>query len=150
MSQAPDYAEVVVGWRAWIVGPGPVLLSMNGTPWEPGEKLSAECGKSHDVPDESCSCGIYSAGSCSTLSAMTYGDYNLKRSDVRVVGEVSLWGGVIPAEWGYRAQLAYPKRLFVPYEGWRLAKPLRERYGVPVKLANIYELSKGEPTDGHR
>jgi hypothetical protein len=49
----------------------------------------------------------------------------------QVVGTVSLWGQVIRASDGYRAQYAYPRRLVVPGPA-RLAAKVAARYGVPV------------------
>ena len=73
---------------------------------------------------------------------MHYGNYDLWASHVVVVGEVSLWGGVIPGSQGWRAQYAYPRKLLVPYECWQLAKPLRDDYQVLVKLANTFRLKE--------
>ena len=59
----------------------------------------------HDAPLESCSCGIYAAKDLETLQHVSGGG--------PVVGEVFLWGKVIPGEKGYRAQYAYPKSLYL-------------------------------------
>jgi hypothetical protein len=53
-----------------------------------------------------------------------------------VFGEVSLWGRVAIHENGYRAQCAYPRRLFVPkkYRGSRdIVNELRRLYGVETE-----------------
>jgi hypothetical protein len=141
----PDLAEEYVGWRAWVVVEGPRLASLPGTPiWEPGQALEAECGRHHEPPGENCSCGIYAAKSRDRLGEMRYGHYDLWKNLVVVVGEISLWGGVVPAEWGFRAQFAYPRKLLLPYECWELMTPLRDDYRVPVKLANTFRLKRSD------
>jgi hypothetical protein len=59
--------------------------------------------KRHQAPLESCCCGIHAAKDLETLRAFL--------SSGPIVGEVYLWGKVIPGENGYRAQYAYPKSL---------------------------------------
>jgi hypothetical protein len=111
--------------------------------WEPGEALEADCPRSdHAPPGEDCSCGIYAAVSRKRLREMAYGRYDLDEGSVVVIGEVALWGGVIPADWGYKAQFAYPRKLLVPYECWELLTPLRDDYRVPVKLTDTFRLKE--------
>jgi hypothetical protein len=57
-----------------------------------------------------------------------------------VVGRVSLWGSVVECVNGWRAENAYPERLFVPQFEWRseeqaasVAADLAD-YRVPVEL----------------
>jgi hypothetical protein len=54
-----------------------------------------------------------------------------------VVGEVSLWGTVIECEHGYRASLAYPRRIYVPSDGahwdWEKVADDLSAYRVPVE-----------------
>jgi hypothetical protein len=61
-----------------------------------------------------------------------------------VVGEVAMWGGVIPGTQGWRAQYGYPRQLLVPFEAWRLAAGLRADYGVPITLTNTLALGAKE------
>lgn len=134
----PDAIDPVIGWRAWRVT-GPLLVSMNDTPWTPGVALTAECrSTAHTPPDPRCSCGLYAAKSADHLRGMGYNRYD--GDDFVAVGEVMLWGGVIEGTQGWRAQFGYPRRLYVPFEAWRLVAGLREQYGVPVKLANTFTL----------
>jgi hypothetical protein len=60
-----------------------------------------------------------------------------------VIGKVALWGRVIPAERGYRAQYGYPKRLWLVWESLEpLEQPgarrieLAAAYGVPVEFCD--------------
>jgi hypothetical protein len=136
----PDIAGVVVGWRAWSIERGGALLSsvVQDTLWPPRERFEAECHRPHAVPDKKCSCGLYAARTLDHLAEMVYHRYG--GDDFVVVGEVALWGGVIPGTQGWRAQYGYPRRLLVPFEAWRLAAGLRDAYRVPVELANTLAL----------
>jgi hypothetical protein len=138
----PDVAGLEVGWRAWAIeGEPPRLHSVTqGDLWTPREKLEAKCHKAHAVPDENCSCGLYAARTLDHLAGMPYHLYH--EDEFVVVGEVALWGGVIPGTLGWRAQYGYPRRLLVPFEAWRLAVDLKSAYGVPVELSNTLALGK--------
>jgi hypothetical protein len=53
-----------------------------------------------------CTCGVYAAKSLEHLRKNGY-------DRCGIYGEVCLWGTVVEHELGYRAQLAYPKNLFL-------------------------------------
>lgn len=138
--KVPDAIEPIVAYRSWKVGPGQkTLLSINGTVWVPGRSMKAQCPycrhsafttgyvsrRRHPVdetPHKHCTCGIYAA----------------KREDARVLvpqapvyGEVYLWGKIQEGHRGYRAQFAYPKRLFV-LTGRDKVIVEKMGFGVPV------------------
>lgn len=56
-----------------------------------------------------------------------------------VVGQVSLWGRVVPHEYGYRAEYAYPKTFGAGFDhdlqpmGTEWMQRLADRYGVPYR-----------------
>jgi hypothetical protein len=98
------------------------LKSLCGEPWHPGQPLAARCrvysagtivGRAeaahhaHDAPQVNCTCGVYAARSLEYLRSAGYGEYG-------ICGEVYLWGKVVEHERGWRAQLAYPRNLFLP------------------------------------
>lgn len=91
----------------------PTTLAPEGFSWVPGEII-------YDVelPVESCTCGIYAAKDWGPVP----------RGDVR--GEVYLWGKVITADRGYRAQYAYPK-CFTDWDA---------DYGWVVEAADAYKV----------
>src|SRR5919106_466508 len=64
--------------------------------------------KPHESPGEACRCGIYGARDLRALRSHPMFGFRFT-----VAGEGLLWGKVIRGELGYRAQYAYPKRLFV-------------------------------------
>lgn len=129
--EIPDSASPVLGWRTWKIEWDqdiPLLgASTRSCIWPAGEKLVADCVLPNDVarmahllgsiygdsdllspshsisPDASCQCGIYALKDAK--SALQYKGI--------VFGEVKLWGKVIEGTKGYRAQYAYPSRLWI-------------------------------------
>jgi hypothetical protein len=149
--RAPDMVGHVEGWRVWRCdlkqhyGLPPKLLSItDDTVWMPRRAFEAKCSRHcRDVPEETHSCGLYSALTLAHLMGMVYPKYDVdggysysKAGQVTVLGQVANWGKVIPGSKGWRSQFSYPVRLWVPYEAWKLAKPLADVYGVPVTLGN--------------
>ncbi|GAC1372911.1 MAG: hypothetical protein NVSMB32_16560 [Actinomycetota bacterium] len=113
--------------------------------WPAGRALEARCpyaeAETHAGPSPGvdCGCGLYAALDLETLRELANPDLVVPRG----VGEVALWGRVIPADLGYRAQFAYPRRLWVVRESvpaleWMGALPmaLARNYGVPVDLCD--------------
>jgi hypothetical protein len=139
----------ILGWRAWYIErhDGQVVLrSMNagagderhrrrlGT-WPTHRRMIAVCEHtSHTPPGVKCRCGVYAVTTLAHLRDDTgYGgtiDY--------IVGQVALWGGVIVGEHGYRAQFAFPHKLYVPNQRWQEARELREAYGCETQLWDPY------------
>lgn len=164
----PDLMQAVEGWRAWGVPQGlppfglaPKLYSVTnygrgghhpeggGYAWKAREAAEATCPVREDhngrCPVESCTCGFYTALSLEHLMTMAYHRYDADAHGMfRVIGQVANWGKVIEGTLGWRSQYAYPTQLFVPFEAWRLAKPLSEAYGVPVRLQNILNITTAE------
>ncbi len=115
----PDYISPIVGYRVWTWDTKG-LKSLCGERWHPNQSLAARCrasaivgtiasrvegNDSHDAPQENCTCGIYAAKTLHHFGA-GYEQYGIH-------GEVYLWGAVVEHERGWRAQLAYPKNLFL-------------------------------------
>ena len=111
----------------------------------PPERFEAKCWDRarppHIAPDPNCSCGVYALKSKENFAPTSSG---VPRIDFRgralvhienVLGEVYLWGRVIEAGGGYRAQYAYPKKLYLPGEAPKgVADSLRRTYRVPVEM----------------
>jgi hypothetical protein len=150
----PDSVTPIVAWRYWRLGGGDGLLrSLTGRHqhWHPGQALHARCRfddvdrsdwrykmvsgfspEPHPAPSEGCTCGLYAARSLEHLRGqMLFGLHRM------VVGQVSLWGKVIPGQHGYRAEFAYPARLCV-FEGVisrdKAVLDSLSAYGVPVEV----------------
>jgi hypothetical protein len=146
--RAPDLIGAVEGWRAWHVlrepppyGTTPRLESVTWSYyWAPRVKAAASCSKGEDhVPGEHCTCGFYTAKTLAHLRDMGYHSYDENSGRVCVVGRIANWGKVIEGTQGWRSEFAYPVQLYVPFEAYRLAKPLSNAYGVPVKLLNLLD-----------
>jgi hypothetical protein len=139
--KVPDAIEPATGYRVWQVIDNRLFSITHRVEWQPGMPFEAFCAKQHEVPDASCRCGVYAAASFNRLFDMGYtrsdGLFSVGEYDVSVAGQVSLWGGIIPGNLGWRAQFAYPKKLLVPYSRYKIARALAERYNVPYKLYNL-------------
>jgi hypothetical protein len=136
---APDYIEPFIGWRAWGVAEtasGIYLVSHGNTVWPRREPLIAACDrKSHQPPHPDCSCGIYALA----VEDFPYYDYDRESPFAYpVFGTIALYGVVVRGTRGYRAEKAWPTALFLAHRHYRLARPLREAYGVPVRLTNPF------------
>lgn len=131
-SQMPDYMEPFIGYRAWHWNENGIT-SLNNVPWTPKVAFVATCPhyeradaiaereqwqqglpivgapvEEHPVPNENCTCGLYSGLNMEHLQNDT--DY-IHRG---IHGEVSLWGRVYAHTLGWRAQYGYPKYFVVP------------------------------------
>jgi hypothetical protein len=125
---APLMPGVLVGARAWqVTDDGELLSPYRDDRWPAFERQVARCFPrlhADGAPAAGCTCGIYALNEVGVhLRAAFAGTY--------VVGTVSLWGRVVRAASGYRAQYAYPRLLVVPGSA-SLAQAVAERYGVPV------------------
>jgi hypothetical protein len=109
--------------------------------WEPplearceAQRLRLSRGSRHAAPTTACTCGIH-AVPFGFPQSLAHQDRLLPPGRSIVVGTVSLWGEVIECERGWRAEYAYPSRLFMPR-----ASSLPERaiglgdYGVRVDV----------------
>lgn len=157
----PDGVEPIVAWRYWRVDNKTGLLrslARDRTEWFPNTPFSARCRyerldhtdarwrlvdgslwKPHESPGEECRCGIYGAKDLRALRSHPLFGFRFT-----VAGEVLLWGKVICGELGYRAQYAYPRRLFVVLRSAeRRAKAIEAlaAYGVPVEAMRYDDFS---------
>ena len=154
LALAPDYAEPVSAWRLWEVEPleeVPRLRSLyRFSFWPVGAPLEARCEAQrlrlprrprHSAPSETCSCGIYGAPFELIRKKLAI-DGGLPPGCLFVMGTVSLWGEVLGCERGWRAELAYPSRLFVPlgFPGAAEQAVGLGDYGVPVELVDTHNL----------
>ncbi|MGD9696224.1 MAG: hypothetical protein AB7V42_11260 [Thermoleophilia bacterium] len=150
---APDLAEPILGWRAWLVTRefnGWRLRSpYRGTAWPAGEALVARCRQPlallrprgrlerHSAPSEGCVCGIYAAREPEAALRHLEATLTSLPRWPAVLGLVALWGKVIESELGWRAERGYPLTLFSA-PGWKPIDIERgaaalEQYDVPLK-----------------
>jgi len=128
------YVEPFIGWRGWNINNRGRLCAVNsGWVWEPGEEVRALCshGHTHRSPDKGCECGLYATKTFQKLQSNGYHVFG-------AFGQVRLWGRIIDTTMGFRAEIAYPHVIYLPYSDMRWVEPLSV-YGVPVMLKNPYE-----------
>ncbi|MCA1843694.1 MAG: hypothetical protein LC792_11025, partial [Actinobacteria bacterium] len=125
-------------WRYWQLSPRLLLRSVSRrhVEWVPGAALHAGCiPGGHPAPEASCNCGISGARDLHTLA-----NYGLcVAPGPLVVGEVDLWGRLVPDIYGWRAEHAQPVSLALvdgttaddEEEAAAVLAALRA-YGVPV------------------
>jgi hypothetical protein len=139
------------------------LCSMyNREAWLPRKPLEAACMRRGPssfrrhgaVPQWFCSCGVYAHDEIDSLLPMWFlravpGPLSLSGApsenpaeSIRVVGEVSLWGKVIVHDDGYRAQYAYPRRLWVEKDSAESLVRALPAYGVPIGTTRDAELHR--------
>jgi hypothetical protein len=157
--EATSEEGIVKGWRSWSldvtsIGPDrPLLRSVTHSEvvWPPREEVVARCRKTpgptgsgrpsseaHPIPVPDCDCGLYAARTRKHLLSMSYHTYDGELDGMYcVIGLVLMWGNVIPGTQGWRAEKAYPHKLYVPFEAYKYARALKETYGVKVKLDNF-------------
>ncbi len=148
---ARDATGCLIGYRCWNISQddnGVRLTSgFVNSVWPGTQPFVARCGgggRRHTPPGESCQCGVYALSE--TQGYPYYGGFRnhgrlgrIQQSPAwQVFGKVYLWGEVIRATNGFRAQFAYPKVLYLAHKDWVFAKPLREAYRVPVELRNPF------------
>jgi hypothetical protein len=144
----PDEIEPYVGYRVWSVLLPELLLAspLHLTPWKPRTAAMFHCrqDENHLAPTPNCGCGFYGT----TNAEQVYQYLRVRNPQdelMRVIGEVSLWGKVVPGTKGYRGEFAYPKRIWVHphfksrrYSQEDVAMRIVETYGTPVELTDSY------------
>lgn len=138
-------SEPILAWRSWRLRTDPdtgavepVLEScVYGDPWPQREAFSSFC-PDHDRPVPECGCGIYAV--TTPEAALEWARWAASALPHPIVlGQVQLWGRVLPHSTGYRAEHAYPYELEVltgetvaAAEARRLEQELRDGYLVDI------------------
>lgn len=155
---APDYAEPIIGVRAWRVDKNGLLYSTtrNTERWMPKEVKEATCDRSesivyhtsarvgalpdprrkaitHEPPYSGCSCGLYAF--YDRRSCKEHGD-RFSPDDSYVTGLVSAWGKVILCEYGFRSQ-------YMKLEALVLEQETIEVFGFPVCVREAFKKLSG-------
>lgn len=147
-------SEPIEGWRGWkvvdyrehggVLTPRLAALGMSGI-WPPRKRLEAFCANDgyHDAPHRECECGVWALRTRARAEQAAY-RYGGVGGPV-AFGPVRLWGRVLECENGWRAQYAYPAKLYVVGPASETSAQLERTYGVEV--VNIDEPLPG-PTPG--
>lgn len=103
--------------------------------WPARERMAATCGRgpAHVAPEAACECGVWAfrADERAYAEALAYADSGTPI----VLGRVRLWGRLVEAEHGWRAQYAYPADLTVFGADEETAPALEAAYGVRAAAA---------------
>ena len=116
MTDAPDLAAPVAGWRIWrlrVDAGGPTLVSPAvPTVWPHRTAITAACAQGcAQPPSWGCRCGLYALADLGDelrplIAAAPF-------VGCTVLGCTALWGRVVEATDGWRGERAYPLVLFV-------------------------------------
>ena len=120
--------EVIIGYRKWkiqqwIDGCSEYLLTSMYyfAVWYPGKPMIG-------IVDSNGVSGIYAFNKLVYCS--NYGSVLPDNNTLYLIGEVSLWGKVIKAKYGYRAEFGYPKKLISTNASQNVLNILRRTYGI--------------------
>lgn len=151
----PDGIEPIVGWRYWgseaLPGGTCWLTSITRFSTWPA-RVPTRARRSYaalheadgaGVPHPACSCGVYAVSDLDMLKEVADPiegrDQLADGNQAVVVGTVAVWGRIVPGEWGWRGQQAYPRQLWAVREtapseedASALAAGLHTAYGVPA------------------
>lgn len=135
-------AEPIKAWRAWHVDPtGSLIATAQHYVWKEGQntctcvKTDISVIKSHHIPPEiDCACGFWALKTQDDV-------FNYFNAEI-VVGEIEMWGKIVEAENGYRAEHARIIRLFLPSRYSPFKERLQERYKVDIKIIADQQLEK--------
>jgi hypothetical protein len=129
VTSPPDFAEPVVGFRAWRVDAGVLVPWSAGAAgaWQAGVNTARCLHRQHAAPATTCSCGLY---------ALATAEDERLRPRHEAVGAIVAWGDVELHRTGFRAEHAAIVALALPDDcPARHEADLRaasERYGVPL------------------
>jgi hypothetical protein len=139
-------AVPILAWRIWRLRSDPdrglvepLLEScVYGDPWPPGEAFAAACAD-HPGPTTACGCGIYAVTSRETALEWARWAQSALPHPI-VIGQVQLWGRVLPYSAGYRAELAYPYELEV-LAGNLLDESAAEHLGTMLRDVYLVDIA---------
>ena len=131
MSLAPDFAEPVAGFRAWLVDEEGQLRPVSmGSSWEPGVNKAVCHGiwpgrAKHSPPHTDCQCGLHAFHNPANRD-LAGGGYAL--GAIAAWGEIDVYRAGFRAEYGCVVALAYREESTIRH--FRRLQAAAERYGV--------------------
>lgn len=135
--------EPLVAYRVWNVNVSRKhLRALNGNKWierMPNTAICVEHTHANDKPPtRNCECGYYAFKTLEHLK----NEFLRVPPQYEVVGEVYLGGKIFEHEKGYRAQYAYPKKLYACNENLKKVQELVRLYGCEFEMnEKVYEIS---------
>jgi hypothetical protein len=139
----------ILVWRIWEINIRRGSLSGKyGIPWYPGEIQYAACDRrvsppgppgspfiglhrSSDAPAVHCTCGIYGYKNEFVPQRLPWFTRFTVRTHIEVIGIAEVWGKIIVAEYGYRAQYAQMRALVGNQK-------IAQDFGVPYLPSIVY------------
>lgn len=142
----PKYVRLTEPQRAFLPRKEEYYLQstvLNHVTWATST-MEAQCMRSavtldvnnhHEAPNKNCQCGLYAA---LTVDRAAY----FLRGDFGVIGQVGLWGTVIPHHYGYRAQYMQILSFYTTARGillsrrdenYPILRELSKKYNVPLE-----------------
>lgn len=125
---------VIRAWRAWKIERGSLRSTYQSSTWPPNKPMNTHApikGGEAGRPVV----GVHAVKKLEDIKLVTSVDLNDKTA---VVGEVLLWGDVAEHDNGYRAEHAYPYRLWT--NDFLATSTLRDAYGVAVEIKSVKDL----------
>jgi hypothetical protein len=142
---APDLIEPFMAWKGLRADQDGQLYSpAMETPWPAAAPLEATCDTDpkHSPPVETCRCGVYGVKTFEDLAAAGYNWSAEYEEDglhfVAVVAKIKLWGRIRRGTTGFRAEFAYPSKIYVPAGRLSLGAVIRRRYGCALGIVNRF------------
>jgi hypothetical protein len=127
-------AEALVGWRAWKMKDKQIGSLNQDFQWPVCAAADSKCRKSswpggnHKIctvcPSEHCTCGFYAVNDREDIPVH-------EDDDSAIIGEVYGWGRYVRGDYGWRAQYAYPKALYLTESQGKYTEQLKQ-YRVPI------------------
>lgn len=129
--------KALVGWRMWNLYPKERMVGLreewagkwhleslsnaHQSSWRPMEPQRGTCNNldpseidDHVCPSWEHRCGVHAVKDVSQTRKWGTLNVGSTANYVRVLGEIEMWGRVLEYEEGYRAEWAYPKKLYLP------------------------------------
>lgn len=138
--------EPIVGYRVWKLKDGRLQSTyMTDYFWPMRRRLTKDGLDNRGVHAVKNSDWLHQRYTTSAQSVVYDNESLWDTYQADVAGEVYLWGAVQENEFGYLAEYAYPKQLWMPEDTDPLiVMELEENYGVPVSLRK--EFRKARPS----
>lgn len=163
--EIPLFIEPFKAWRCWTVSVESNIIRLKSithkVKWPYRKPMRAHCiyqwrkrrlhpediryngiYNSHSAPNLKHGCGIYSTREKRDTNLWVV---NSAQTQLRVIGEVKLWGKTLCFEKGFVSEFAYPTSLFINPDGWDRLKPEHKMDITPYELMNELSVSYDVP-----
>jgi hypothetical protein len=131
------YTQPILAWRMWVMNGGKLTsVHYSSQPWKPKQRFSAHCFTCKPLPEPRCTCGVYAKRN------IEYSFWVNNQRSSCVLGLVYLWGNIVEGDRGYRAQFAYPAKLFIIDNNEAEIMAIAHKYGIPWQKLTWWQRRK--------